>query len=114
MTINGYFLFFLLLIDPSDAVLQRCASVQSLSNDSKLAEMILTRGMKLHLDSGIGNLFEIQIACLSLYRHNIENLVTNTHTHTRNKKNPGDTEHLHKPSSMKEDLHMKKKTEQST
>lgn len=82
---DNQWLPFLLLIGSSDAVfaLQPCASVPSLSNDSKLDEMIPTRGMKPHLGSGIGHLFEIQIACLSLYRHNIENLVTDTHARTK-------------------------------
>lgn len=75
----------------------------------KQAEMIPDLSDETTFGFWLDNLFKMEVICFSLYTHNIENFVTNTHTPTQNPSD--DTENLHKLSSMKDYLHNYQKTE---
>lgn len=65
----------------------------------KLAEMIPNLSNETTFGLWLGNLFKMEVTCFSLYRHKIKHFAT----HTQNRS--GDTENLHKLSSMKDYLH---------
>lgn len=75
----------------------------------KPAEMIPDLSDETTFGFWLGNLFKMEVTSFSLYRHNIENFVTNTRTQAQNPS--GETKNLHKLSSMKNYLHNSQKTE---